>query len=372
MQTGLLMGQGRAASRWIRTERVNKMDNAGTNPLFSIVIPAYNAERYLQETLHSVALQQFDDFEAIVVDDGSTDGTREILSGIADSRLRFRVLRQENAGPLMARRMAISYARGEYVVFLDSDDLLRDDALMVLAREIERTGADIVSFPFSRVPDFSVSQRVRIRPGEYRDKRYAKVKECVCRGCFNNLCGKAVRLCRIDMDSDYGAYKGLVHGEDLFQLLPIIDRFESLVQINEPLYYYRDNGSSSTSRFRRRQLDDVVVVSRGLTEYASKWGGACIKAASVGEASLYISLLNLLDKGAVSREEKMSLYRVIRSTMLKEGAFERCSIAVQRFDYWLILCNLRQGHFTVVEKLIRAAGLARRIRNRSVRAFMVG
>lgn len=187
------------------------------------------------------------------------------------------------------------------MVFLDSDDLLRDDALMVLAREIERTGADIVSFPFSRVPDFSVSQRVRLRPGEYRD-----------------------------------------------------------------------NGSSSTSRFRRRQLDDVVVVSRGLTEYASKWGGACIKAASVGEASLYISLLNLLDKGAVSREEKMSLYRVIRSTMLKEGAFERCSIAVQRFDYWLILCNLRQGHFTVVEKLIRAAGLARRIRNRSVRAFMVG
>ena len=295
------MGQGRAASRWIRTKRVNKMENAGTNPLFSIVIPAYNAERYLQETLHSVALQQFDDFEAIVVDDGSTDGTREILSGIADSRLRFRVLRQENAGPLMARRIAISYARGEYVVFLDSDDLLRDDALMVLAREIERTGADIVSFPFSRVPDFSVSQRVRLRPGEYRD-----------------------------------------------------------------------NGSSSTSRFRRRQLDDVVVVSRGLTEYASKWGGACIKAASVGEASLYISLLNLLDKGAVSREEKMSLYRVIRSTMLKEGAFERCSIAVQRFDYWLILCNLRQGHFTVVEKLIRAAGLARRIRNRSVRAFMVG
>lgn len=131
---------------------MNKMENAGTNPLFSIVIPAYNAERYLQETLHSVALQQFDDFEAIVVDDGSTDGTREILSGIADSRLRFRVLRQENAGPLMARRIAISYARGEYVVFLDSDDLLRDDALMGLAREIERTGRTSFHSPFQGCP----------------------------------------------------------------------------------------------------------------------------------------------------------------------------------------------------------------------------
>ena len=366
------MGQGRAASRWIRTERVNKMENAGTNPLFSIVIPAYNAERYLQETLHSVALQQFDDFEAIVVDDGSTDGTREILSGIADSRLRFRVLRQENAGPLMARRIAISYARGEYVVFLDSDDLLRDDALMVLAREIERTGADIVSFPFSRVPDFSVSQRVRLRPGEYRDKRYAKVKECVCRGCFNNLCGKAVRLCRIDMDSDYGAYKGLVHGEDLFQLLSIIDRSESLVQINEPLYYYRDNGSSSTSRFRRRQLDDVAVVSRRLIKYAGKWGAACIEAAAVGETTLYIGLMQLLDKGAVPHEEKMNYYEAIRSTMLKEGVFERCEITGQRFDRRLILCNLRQGHFAVAEKLVRMGGLVKRVRNRSTHACMVG
>lgn len=249
------------------------MEITGGNPSFSIIIPVYNAERYLQETLHSVALQEFDDFEVIVVDDGSTDGTSEILSGIADSTLRLRVFSQENAGPLMARRTALSYARGEYAVFLDADDLLRDDALMVLAGVIERTGADIVSFPFSKVPDFSVSEGVQLQPGEYLTKKYAKVKECVCRGCFNNLCGKAVRLCCIDMDSDNGAYEGLVHGEDLFQLLPIIDQSESLVQIMEPLYYYRDNGSSSTSRFRERQLDDVAVVSRRLIKYASKWGG---------------------------------------------------------------------------------------------------
>ena len=340
--------------------------------MFSIIIPVYNAERYLQETLHSVALQEFDDFEVIVVDDGSTDGTSEILSGIADSTLRLRVFSQENAGPLMARRTALSYARGEYAVFLDADDLLRDDALMVLAGVIERTGADIVSFPFSKVPDFSVSEGVQLQPGEYLTKKYAKVKECVCRGRFNNLWGKAVRLCRIDMESDYGAYEGLVHGEDLFQLLPIIDQSESLVQIMEPLYYYRDNGSSSTSRFRERQLDDVAVVSRRLIKYASKWGAACIEAAAVGETTLYVGLMQLLDKGAVPHEEKMNYYEAIRSTMLKEGAFERCEIAGQRFDRRLILCSLRQGHFTVAEKLVRMGRLVKRVRNRSARACMVG
>jgi glycosyltransferase involved in cell wall biosynthesis len=89
-------------------------------PFFSIVIPTYNRLPLLRETLESVAEQAFRDFEIIVVDDGSTDGTVEAFSGAAQLKL----IRQQNRGPGAARNAGAATAQGKYLVFLDSDDLL--------------------------------------------------------------------------------------------------------------------------------------------------------------------------------------------------------------------------------------------------------
>ncbi|KAA3200085.1 glycosyltransferase family 2 protein, partial [Akkermansia sp. BIOML-A49] len=89
-------------------------------PFFSIVIPAYNVELYLQETLDSVYAQTFDKYEIIVVDDGSTDGTPEMLARQNDPRLR--VIRQQNAGVSAARNTGIAAAQGTFIAYLDGDD----------------------------------------------------------------------------------------------------------------------------------------------------------------------------------------------------------------------------------------------------------
>jgi hypothetical protein len=89
-------------------------------PFFSVVIPTYNRARLLERTLASVFAQEERDYEVLVVDDGSTDDTLEVLSRLGE---RVRVLQQVNAGPGVARNRGIEAARGEYVVFLDSDDL---------------------------------------------------------------------------------------------------------------------------------------------------------------------------------------------------------------------------------------------------------
>lgn len=89
-------------------------------PFFSVVIPAYNAERFIRMTLQSVFMQTVQDFEIVVVNDGSTDRTLEVLQGIADSRLR--VVSQQNGGECVARNKGIQEARGEYIALLDSDD----------------------------------------------------------------------------------------------------------------------------------------------------------------------------------------------------------------------------------------------------------
>jgi glycosyltransferase involved in cell wall biosynthesis len=96
------------------------------HPTVSVVIPAYNAERLIATAVESVLAQSFTDYEAIVIDDGSKDGTREVVAGYGE---RVRLISQENAGVASARNRGIEHARGLWVAFLDSDDHWRPDHL---------------------------------------------------------------------------------------------------------------------------------------------------------------------------------------------------------------------------------------------------
>jgi len=96
-------------------------------PAVSVLMPAYNAARYLAKTLDSLFVQTFADWELIVVDDGSTDATPDILRSYADSNVR--VIRQANGGEARARNTALDHATGEFIAFLDSDDLYTPNAL---------------------------------------------------------------------------------------------------------------------------------------------------------------------------------------------------------------------------------------------------
>jgi glycosyltransferase involved in cell wall biosynthesis len=107
------------------------------DPKISIVIPTYNRLGFLKETLHSVWAQAFLDYEVIVVDDGSTDGTREYLQGLGD---KVRFICQPNRGPGAARNAGVREARGKYVAFLDSDDLWLPWTLDIFARTIQEHG----------------------------------------------------------------------------------------------------------------------------------------------------------------------------------------------------------------------------------------
>ena len=111
-----------------------------TAPSFSIVIPAYNARRTLADTLRSVAAQTDPDFEVIVVDDGSTDGTAEFAAPLLDAR--GRVHRQENRGLPGARNAGIAQARGRWLAFLDADDMWMPEYLARMRALLER-GDDV-------------------------------------------------------------------------------------------------------------------------------------------------------------------------------------------------------------------------------------
>lgn len=323
-------------------------------PFFSIVIPAYNAEAFLPETLESLSKQTFDQYEIIIVDDGSTDGTFEIIRCAAEVNPKIRIVHQDNKGPLLARRTALTIARGKYAIFLDSDDLLRDDALEIIYKAALKNNPDIISYPYSRVSNFSEPEHAQLKPGFYVGQNYQKVQECICRGRFCNLWDKAVKLQCIDLNSDYSNYKGLMHGEDFFQLIPIIDRSSSLIELSEPLYFYRVREGSSTSRFRMKQLEDIATVCQRLILYATQWGKLCTSLAAIGEAKQYLNLLKIAESGSESETIKSEFISTIRNTMIFEGVFTRASKARLRLDDRLIVSLLSNNKISSVQMIIRS------------------
>jgi glycosyltransferase involved in cell wall biosynthesis len=104
-----------------------------SDPLVSVVIASYNGERFLAETLDNVFAQEYDPYEVVFVDDGSTDGTAEIAQ-----RYPLRYVARENGGLAAARNTGITESRGEYVTFLDDDDLMPRDRLALQARRLSQ------------------------------------------------------------------------------------------------------------------------------------------------------------------------------------------------------------------------------------------
>lgn len=112
-------------------------------PLLTIVIPVYNAENYLKPCLDSVAAQEFTDYELVLVDDGSQDGSGRICDEYAVRDPRIRVIHQSNGGQAAARNRGIDVAVGDYVGFCDNDDILHPSIFRVLLKNIGAAGADI-------------------------------------------------------------------------------------------------------------------------------------------------------------------------------------------------------------------------------------
>ena len=111
----------------------------------SVIVPCYNADRYLNVCLESLKAQKTPLIEMILIDDGSTDATGAILDAFAAGEPRARVLHMPNSGVSAARNRALELATGRYIAFVDADDALEENGLMLLFQHAVRTGAQIVS-----------------------------------------------------------------------------------------------------------------------------------------------------------------------------------------------------------------------------------
>lgn len=146
--------------------------------MVSIIIPAYNCERYISQCLDSLLNQNISSIEIIVVDDGSNDGTARILDDYSNSEERLRVFHVQNGGPSRARNIGLSHAMGEWILFVDADDWVDTDILLEL--DIEENPADITFFGFKKCfEDGSIEKCIPLNVDYTEDKAkiQARLKE---------------------------------------------------------------------------------------------------------------------------------------------------------------------------------------------------
>ncbi|OUN47550.1 hypothetical protein B5G20_02175 [Collinsella sp. An7] len=241
---------------------------------YSVVVPAYNCERFVGQCIESILNQTYGSLELIVVDDGSTDETLKICNSYAEKDARMKVIHQENGGPFSARMAAYPSISGDYVLHVDADDCLRVDALETLKPLAESGGYDIIFFEFSPSLDYSsMDKRFPFsdsRPfGSEEKAQYLNL--ALDTYCLHSMCSKAVKaelLLSMSYPSDA---QHLISGEDHLQSLFLLDRADKAYYLMDALYYYRDTSSGTTSTFRLNDYFDFQAKAKYFAQFLQKW-----------------------------------------------------------------------------------------------------
>lgn len=118
---------------------------------FSIIIPAYNAEKFITRAVERITEQNYSSYEIIIVDDGSTDRTAEVCEALQSKYAQVRYLYQQNSGPNVARENGVKVSTGEYILFVDADDLMSNHALAQIREALTDDSIEVLQFGYQTV-----------------------------------------------------------------------------------------------------------------------------------------------------------------------------------------------------------------------------
>lgn len=231
----------------------------------SIILPVYNAEKYLRETLDSVLAQTYIDFELIALNDGSKDNSLVILRDYEKKDSRVLVIDKPNSGVSDTRNIGISQAKGEYVAFLDADDLYSPEYLSVMMNVAQEKNADIVVCEyetFRNVP-IEIYKRERSNKAQLTD-----IQKLLDSGLMTSLW---VKLIRADIIKKHFIMfdKELAFGEDLFFCWKACLMGKIIYKINEKLYGYRLSGEGATSKYHDGLYEKYQAAFADLKDFCS-------------------------------------------------------------------------------------------------------
>ncbi len=222
-------------------------DTMNEECFFSVIVPAFNVENYIESTVQSILHQSFSDFFLLLVDDGSTDSTAEICRRLAaEYPQKISYLRQKNCGVSSARNAGIEASRGQYIVFVDGDDILHEDALAVMKECVNETATDLL---------YCDLQKVMKAPVEFpvitvRVAKNVTAKECILKRLGEDTIPAVAACYRREMIEKehirFDEKQSFV--EDALFFFECVVKAESINYLPEALYYYVQHGDSKSHR----------------------------------------------------------------------------------------------------------------------------
>ncbi len=206
-------------------------------PRISVVVPVYDVEAYLAACLQSIARQSERDLEVIVVDDGSSDASRAIAERFAERDPRFRVVAQPNGGLGSARNTGVAHAGGEFLAFVDGDDVVADDAYRRLLGSLDRTGSDLATGNVQRLTRQGTSQ------AQFLARTFARSRERTHVTRMRSLLADRTAWNKLYRRSFWDAHgfrfpEGVVH-EDIPVTLPAHLAADRVDVLAAPVYQWR-------------------------------------------------------------------------------------------------------------------------------------
>lgn len=241
----------------------------------SIIVPIYNAEKYLERCINSILVQTFTDFELILINDGSTDQSAEIMDQYARKDPRVVAIHQKNSGVSAARNTGIRAAKGKYIGFVDADDTVEPMMYQKLYESIEHECADIAMVGWSKiifgqkelVPIFKKNNGYRVLEREkLLEKIFDENEQAIIATVWNKLIN-AELVKQIPFNAE------IAYGEDTWYSYQLIMNSKKIVCINEALYnYYIYPGSASNGGVTGERKLIHVIIYKKISENLRKKG----------------------------------------------------------------------------------------------------
>ena len=223
-----------------------------SNISISVLMPVYNSEKFLLETVQAVINQSYTDWELILVDDGSTDNSKEICTKLMNDDKRIKYIFQENLGVSHTRNVALENAQGKYIVFVDSDDLIHEDYLKILINSIEKNNSDVSVCNFIERKILNTGKIEDITREFYLKEvmEMSEMKDYIMdfgnSGLLNPLWNKIYKR-QIIENNNITFDEDIKTGEDFIFNLQYFRKTKKISFIKEKLYYYiRRNNNSIT------------------------------------------------------------------------------------------------------------------------------
>ena len=297
------------------------------NPLVTVVVPVYNVEKYLDRCIDSIVNQTYKNLEIILVDDGSPDNCPQMCDGWAKRDGRIKVIHKENAGLGMARNSGIELAKGDYILFVDSDDYIDLSTVEKCVAELIKTNADVVMFGrFNVLPEGNIKEKP-IMTNQYVFSGDSVINDILpgmftyARGTGVSSCCKMYSLNTIKKSNIKYKSEREIISEDAFFVLELFKYVKRVAIIPESFYYYCQNSDSLTTSYKKdRQEKNNSFLLKSLQKIKNNNYPDCVvNALKIRYHAYTISALKqILNSDLTDSEKKEEVYKTFKDRTLNE------------------------------------------------------